>query len=432
MVLFVLFPLVSCGNGLPKYGVVLWNADTPLPSTGTIVEASEPDPVTGEVTVSRLDGDDTELVPGGYVRLFSTYEAASRFSRSYRPLVDAFAAARVQAARVRKEPDVRSEVVYRLRAGERVKVVHMDTERVHVGGRTGQWVEVLTAGGQRGYTFSPLLKLPRDTGRTATIEGGAVRPETALENLFDHTWRPSYMAQMIDNGTIRLSALDPAIGLFPDEDEQTIEIRTGSGRFVFATQDPVAVERSTYLFDNGDLRIDAFDDDRVTVTYTQSGTIVSEVYVVLDEPVSEVIEDERERRAALYEQLTEDGLVLVSAAYGVLRFAEDSQEVVWSGRSALEPEIIPLGTDATARVRFDVFLDDGLKDRYTGALTLLFTGSAKPTELAFTYEITDSGVRMTYVPSDAARDHLIQDVEASRLVMFFRRSERSQDAGNTG
>jgi hypothetical protein len=66
-----------------------------------------------------------------------------------------FGVAEIQALPVREfmATDPSSSIVYRLREGERVKIIGRTPETVEVGGLNDYWFEILTENGTRGYVF---------------------------------------------------------------------------------------------------------------------------------------------------------------------------------------------------------------------------------------------------------------------------------------
>lgn len=415
----------ACDTAPESYGVVLWSRDSTLPPTGSIVAAGEVSEVSGLLPVSPLEEESEMFVEPGLVKRFDTLGKAKSFSERYDAYLDAFATAEVQALRVRAEPTTESEDLYRLRRGERVKLVGRVGKRQRINGATGHWQEVITSSGIRGYTFGPFLRLPTTAG-----DGDPAQQRSPAgdwrERLFSHRWRPAYMREMVRLERIDLRKFDPSIGLFPEKSSGTLLLNTGKSRLTFDAADSQPIGNDTYLFDGGQLQIRFLENGDLLVRYIHNGNAIQERYVLLEVEMEKAIDAERQRRAQLYDSILSHGQRYHSSAYGSLFFKESEQRVAWSDREILVPEAIPKIASETAQVRFDVFVSESIADRYDGALSLLFDMGSRQHELNVLYELLPSGMRWTLVSEESARDSVVQEAPRSSLVMFFSRVENEQ------
>lgn len=419
---------VACGKRDVTYGVVLWNPGRLPFDGGTIVRYEAPPVESRRITVHDLDGGKSGTLPQGLIKSFPSLQQAKQFRDRTENYRDMLARATVQAVRIRKKPSADAEVVYRLRDSEQVKVVQQAGAAVTLGGRRGHWYEVVTRSGTAGFAFGPLLRFPNEAADSMPGQSLSSEAVTTIEEFLSTTWRPAYMQHMLAAERINLKRFDPNIGLFPEEER--ILLNTGKSRIEFPGSRPERIGDSTYLFAGGDLQVKLEADNEVIIRYERHGTSVRERYVKLGVDMRQIIEEERRRRERVYRSLREIGTLYRSEHYGTLELLPD-RTARWTERERLEPQPLPADAEAEARVRMNVFLGQAMSRRYDGALTLLFDLGPRNKELAFAYELSDAGLRLTLVPVEHVRDDVIQSLPGSPTVMYFSAGNRSGSAGDS-
>jgi hypothetical protein len=418
--------LSGCAGDSTNYGVLLWNArDYPF-DAGTVVRY-QPPPVASQVlTVTAVESEARASVERGFIKVFETVEEAKEFRNRYRNFRDMFAVPGTARVSVRAEPSSESELRTTVSSEERLKVVQRVGTEEEINGQSGHWYEVVSPDGTAGYAFSAALEFPHRQESTA-VETSGPGTSPSLTEFYESTWRPAYMAEMVQADRVNLRRFDPNIGLFPSRDRITID--TGKTRLHFPADDPQPIGNEVYSFSDGDLQVSFEPGTEVVVRYVHRGTAVRERYVQLGVDMERIIEEERQRRKRMYRSLLEVGRTFRSEHYGALFFRED-RRVRWTDRDVLVPRLIPSDAGEVARARLNVFLGENLSERYTGAMTLSFDLAERDTELAFLYRLLDNGIQLTVVPVEHVRDDVIQSIPSSPTIMYFEHT-RERPSGDT-
>ena len=411
--------LFGCSAELNRFGVVLTAPERVELTAGTIVRASEVSDVNGLVTVVPLDGEREYGLKPGYVKRFDSMEEARAYAEEYRPYRTRSSRSLVQALRVRSQPNTASEDLYRLRKGERVKLVSRLSRRTNIDGLVGHWYEVVTPDGQLGFAFGPLLELGGESpvgSRSANAE-----LDDRVDLFLDTVWRPAYMQEMLAKGRLDLTRFDAAIGLFPEPARDRVVLNTAKSRIVFEPLSEKPIGDNTVVFADGDLQVH-FDEapEDIVIRYEHAGVAVRERYVDLDVELEEVIEAERARREKTYQAILERGREYKSEHYGVL-VLRAGQRVLWKEREAVVPRLIPQSAPQEAMVRFNRYLAPKLQSEYDGAWTFLFNMPSRDHSVVFLYELEQGGIRLSHVTSEYQSGTRIDRRPLSPLVMFFER-----------
>ncbi len=421
--------LMGCAAEFDRYGVVLTAPERVELGAGTLVRASEVSDVTGLVTVVPLDREREYALKPGYVKCFDSEADARLYLEQYDPYRTRYGRASVQALRVRAEPHIESEDLYRLRKDERVKLVSRLSRRTNVGGQIGHWYEVVTSDGQQGFVFGPLLNL--EGAEAGTAFDPEDDPVESIDSFLATVWRPAYMREMLASGRLDLTRFDPHIGLFPEPDRGRVVLNTAKSRLVFEPLDVQPIGDNTVELAGGDLQIHFTGDPRVIVVrYEHAGVAVRERYVDLEVEIEEVIEKERERRERIYQSIMDYGMEFESRHYGRLTFQEGGR-VRWTNRDAVVPQLIPQSAPDVAIARFNRYLAPRLRDTFDGSLTLLFAMPSRDRSIVFLYELESGGLRLTHVPTDDMSGVVIERRPRSPLAMFFETVREGTDEPGT-
>lgn len=409
--------LAACGNRPIAYGVLLWAPEESALGNGALLEITAESRLNDTYSVTTPDMEETETLPMWRVASFQNQEEAIEYANAYAPQADTFARALRQALPVRAEPDRLSPDVYRLRENELVKILDRAEERSNEAGFEGYWYKVLTREGVRGWAFGYFLEI---TGGADEDENrrGESEETTDVERVLSNTWRPEYFREMINQNRVDLSRFRPAFGLFPDPDNQEIEIVLPEHSVTYSYDELYRAAPSRYGLEGSPVTIAIRSDDVISVQYTLNGREQSRVFLLLEREIPEIIEEELARRQELWEQFREPGNTLVSTAYGQIELLE-GQRFTWTGYDRLTPTVIPSRAGESGTVSFPLFLSESLRGEYDGALLLTFESDSRPVEVRFIYEETASGIRFTYVPQEDVTENIVQREAFSPIVIFF-------------
>jgi hypothetical protein len=416
-VLLLLFTNGCSGND-KGFGVVLWGGNTFSLKPGVIVDVHDGHRMDNTLTVSLRSDNVRFEVQKGYIKRFSDKAAARRFRSRYAEYFDLYASANMNGTVVRKKPSQSSDQVYRLRKGERVKVVLSESASAKAEGRRGSWYLVVTKDGYRGYAFGPFLSLHGEDERVARSKKKD-RTEVLLERLYGTAWRPEYMRQGIRRERINLERLDPSIGLFPDRDAHTLRLHTREKRTQYSLENIRAEGKKSLLIEEGNLTLTFLADNTLMAEYMHHGEIVQDRFVRLETALEKRINEEKQRRRKLYAAFLQyNGRSFESEVYGTLHFLPEAR-VHWSGRYDVPPSVLPPDAGETGRVLFNLEVADALKERYDGAFTMRFPVGERETRARFLYNWRAGGLQLTYLPEEAVSQQKVEEREELFLVLFF-------------
>jgi hypothetical protein len=203
--------------------------------------------------------------------------------------------------------------------------------------------------------------------------------------------------------------------------------RTGSRAWRFEGA-PGTVSSGTY----GSLQMRLQSESALTVQYAENGgALRSAAFVSLPLELGEIIAQETERRAALFENLYALGPAFQSANYGSLSFAADGR-FTWTGNNILVPQVIPASALGSGSVAMGLFLGPELELRHTGAFTLRFDGIGAASEIGvhFLYTVDDQGLRIEYVPPDNVDGVVVARRAAAPTIIYFFKADRPTAASS--
>jgi hypothetical protein len=232
------------------------------------------------------------------------------------------------------------------------------------------------------------------------------------------TWRPNWFLDMVAKGAIDLTMFREDVGLFASPTERLMKLVLPLSTFEFHyTADPVKAGAASYTFPGTDLRIDVLDDERINVSYRYKDQPKTELYVVVKDDVAQLVADEQQRRADIYDVLAKKGTTLASSAYGTIRLLP-GMRFTWEGFSKLVPSLIPPEARGKGSLDFTLHVRKELVPEYDGAVTFIFDEAPK-SGLSFLYTTTSGGLRFTSLARDSVQDLFVTHPGLSAVVIFF-------------
>jgi hypothetical protein len=413
--------LAGCGSPDEGFGVVLWGGNTFSLRPGVIVDIHDEHKLDDTLTVSLKEDEVRFEVQQGYIKRCASLEEAERFHSAYEEYFDLFARSKIDGLLVRQKPSQTSRQVYRLRKGEKVKVVLAEDSEKRVEGRMGTWYLVVTEDGYQGYSFGPYLYF-HSRGEEISKYREQDKEGALLEQLCGTVWRPAYMQQGLEKERINLERLDPRIGLFPDKDARSLKLRTKEFRRSYSlhAQDTARAGDRTLRIENGALTLEFISSDALMAEYEYRGKIVRDRFVRLDVELETRIKEERRRRKKLYSSFLEkNGNSFRSESYGRLRFSEDGS-VRWTHRYDLPRRVLPLDAGESGEVQFDLYLAEPFEQEYDGAFSMIFPVGNRESRVHFLYRWLSGGLQLTYVREEAIHKQMIKDTRGLALILYFK------------
>lgn len=410
----ILLLCVSCGKSYSQYAVILWN-DTPGPfANGSVAGVVAHSGVRQEYQLETETPQGTEVAtfPAWRLEVFPSRGEAEAYSRNAGAWKDAFAASGRQALPVRDNPRTNGAMVYRLREGEKMKILGRQEEESNEGGLVSHWYEILTEGGTRGWVFGYAIVLDgQDAGK-----GAGEGERTILAG----NWRPSSYSDMVESGTVDLDSFREDQGFFIDPVGGTMTLKSGSSAFTQSFTGLEPAGRNAWKAGKG-VQLQLSGNDELVVTWSGTGkALASETFKNLPVKVADVRGTEEARRAGILAGLAgEKGHAYRSDNFGTLTISPDGT-FRWEGWSGLH-QVIPPDAGNAGVVRFDCFLTKSLASRYSGVITLEFLAGQRHYPVRFLYQDRSDGLRFEYVRDSQFRGAVLTSTQANGPLVFFYR-----------
>ncbi|NBB91095.1 MAG: SH3 domain-containing protein [Spirochaetes bacterium] len=407
--------LGACGGGSQGSGVVLWPPDESTLEHGMVVTITDSSDVEGTYTVSTGDDGERETVAQWRVEVFGSEERARESAAELEEYAGTFATAERQALPVREEADRTSNIVYRLREGERAKVISRSDQPSDEAGFVDYWYQVLTQDGSRGWAFGYYLS--GIEGSDGGSEESGTIDDPLLSRFLSTTWRPVYFARMLDSGRIDLERFRPDYGLFPEPEENRIRLNLEDQSATFEYGGWSRGRSREFVARGTQFSVIVRSENSISIQYTVGDGGYNIAMQSIEQDVAEVRREEQERREERYASLRSRGSRLVSNAYGSV-LLRDEGAFEWSRYSRLVPSVIPASAGESGRIRFDHFLSESLSEGYEGALSFRFAG-AENQPVVFLYQFVSGGLRLAHAPAENIRDKTVLRESLSPVIIFF-------------
>jgi len=412
--LFLVASMISCTRDPEGYAVLLWPDTDSSIEAGSVLEVIDDSAIEDSIRVA-VNGEES-LVEMWRVIQFDESDVATAYAEDYAPWSATYGRSLRTALPVREQPDRTSTRVYRLRDGELMKIIGRLDEESDEAGLIDYWYHVLTREGISGWVFGYYMELTGAAGRSLDPEEEINDTDRIVRDIGATVWRPAYFPRMVSSGRIVLDEFSTRFGFFGDPGSQRFQLVLPGIDRTFEYVDYYSTEEGVIEFDGTDLTITLTSPERINVGYLDNGRRRSADFVIFEEEIPVILDAERERRQALFEQFYSRGSTLVSTAYGTMELTERGA-VTWLGYERLVPAVLPSGFNGSGRFEFGLHLADDLLGRYDGALELVNAAST----VVFLYSFTDDGVRLVYVPSRMVDEsYVVADEPISPIVIFFR------------
>ena len=152
--------LSACGN--PGVGVILWPPSDSDWKVGQLVKVRDRSHIRNTYVVD-LPGQ-TRLkdeIDQWRLRIFRKRAEAKVYASTLTAWADIYAKCLYQGLPMREKPSNLSELVYRFRQDDLIKIINREDGPVKVGNLQGYWYRGLSEGGTEGYIFDYYLNIVR-------------------------------------------------------------------------------------------------------------------------------------------------------------------------------------------------------------------------------------------------------------------------------
>ncbi len=416
LILSALIVVVSCGPGRIGYGVLYWENEEIEYETADIIALMKESKIRKVYLIYDKDGKTKREIPVWSVRFFPDRADAEDFMHAYRNWKHFYAYSEKRGLPVREEPKQESRTIYKLKENQVVKVVGRNAQISKEGVYENYWYQILTPDGYFGYSFGEYLHVYE----TEEDPNEAAKKLQAKDALLDYVmardWRPQYYEEMIEEGRYDLRKFRNDVGFFPHPLLKNVQLVTDKNFYAFDYSSIKKYGRSSYIFEGTDLRLEVIRGEKLNVTYKVRGKPKSYVYILIDEDVEEIVQQEVLHRKELFEPFA--GTTLTSSAYGTITFNGD-QNFSWLDYEKLSFLFRNPDIKGQGKVDLHGYLGDALKGKYDGVLTFHFAGSGGGEKLSFLYRFDSGGVKFVVLKRDAIDDLVVLKTSVSSLILFF-------------
>jgi hypothetical protein len=432
---------VSC-NRRPGWGILLWAEEEHGIPSGTVLPVYirsniERVWVAGIPAEYRRPGnkDNKIEIPLPKLELAGSKRAARKRAEEFAEYALVYAETLQDGLPIRDAPDNGSRRVYRLRAGEFVKILTPvdGNPAISASGEPlpGGWFRVLTEDGTTGYCYSYRLKLfEHRTGRLNSVPAQSDEADDPeLENTLSKKWVAGIYGDMIDNGNIDIEAFSKRWGFSPGEDSGVAVISLPDEDVSFRYSAIRSEGGSSWHFEGTSLSMKLRSPSALVVQYSAetasspNAITRAELFVNVPTPLDDIIAQEELRRENLYSTLYLEGPAFSSASYGQLRLGAE-RDFLWDGFERLIPGVVPSAALGRGRVDMGLFLSQDLAPQYGGALTFKFKSlNGQDIPVCFFYTIdrdSDSGgIRLEYIPQPNIDGNRVLRRASSPMIIYF-------------
>jgi hypothetical protein len=430
----LLLILSSCSRRI-GWGVLLWSSQNPPIPSGTVL------PVYLRSDISQVwvvgipeayrtgDGIDKFEIPLLQFEFLGSRRKAEQRVRNLAPYTLTYAENLQDGLPIRDAADNNARRVYRLKAGEIIKILAREEGNPAVGASgdplPGEWYRVMTEDGSRGYCFSYRLKFFEHTGGVLAVEQEAEKEEEdpELDWVLARIWSPENYGAMLNSGRIDLEELSRHWRFSPGQDTGIAHIYTSGLDQSFPYTKIRRNGTRSWRFEGTNLQMSLRSASTLAVQYTEAGGVLRTLlFVSLPADIGDIIEQEITRRAHLFASIYEEGPVFTSTNYGTLSFDEGGA-FTWAGNSRLIPQMIPAYAADYGSIDMNLYLGPELRERYDGAFTLRFASETRgEIPLRFMYTLDSQGLRVEYAPDTSMDGILVVRRSSSPMILYFFKS----------
>ena len=416
----------SCSK-IMGHSVLLWNLPDYEMQDGDIVPVYIKSNISHVYVIGTANGK--MEVPLWQLTEPVSKRKAAKQAQKFSGYTHVYASVALDGLPIRAEPVNTAKQGYRLRKDETIKVLYKGQGQAVMAGKKpleGDWLNVLTSDGTRGWCFSYNLRLFETDRLGQKITNGAEASEeentsSEIDTLLEGVWYPDSYKAMIDSGRIDTDKLIPSYNFHLDPETKKLSFTMPKIREEWEYTGAVQTSANQYNLNDIPVVVTVRRSNFIVVRYTgESGKPEDFNLVTISENIDELVQAERERREKELEQIILFAPSFQSESYGQLKLNPD-HSFVWSNNKLLVPSVISSSARNTGTVRIKYFLSKSLSASYDGVLTFKFDGMEK--EVNFLYKMESSGLRFEDATGAVIKNNILMERALSPLVLFFSKGE---------
>ena len=421
---------ISCGNRIKGYGVLLWNLPEHQMQDGDLVPVYIRSNISQVYVIGTSQGKIE--IPLWQITEPEMKFKAKKTAKKFGEYRHTYASVAMDGLPMRAEPVNTAKQVYRLKKAETIKILYKGKGQAVYAGKKpleGDWLRVLTSDGTTGWCFSYNLRPFETDINGIQISGEVIEEEnhidTELTEMLKGIWYPDSYKKMIDTGRIDPAKINLNYNLHLDEETNKLTFTMPGIRkewdYTGASEDSTIVNAKAFKLNDIPIIVSVKKSTYIVARYTgESGKPEDFNLVTIDADISQLVQDEIQRRESEYEQIYMFGPNFRSSSYGQLSFKDD-HTFSWNNKNLLVPGVISSSAKNTGTVQIKYFLIRSLAQAYDGVLTFKFEGMNK--EVNFFYKMEENGLRFEDATGAVLDGNIFRERGISPLIIFFKQAE---------
>ena len=412
--------LLTCSKKI-GYGVVNWS----IPEYNLTATDIVPVRIRSNISKVYIVEINKQLVeiPLWQLAFFHSKNEAKSYIQKMAEYRSLYASVMADGLPLRATPNNTAKQVYRLKKNQTLKILWKgegDPVIAKDKPLEGDWFQVMTNDGTRGWCFSHNLRMYDEHNTAIAQVKQEVAVDDTLQTIVQSRWYPDYYREMITKETIDPSRMSEGFGFFLDgTDEGSARIVLKDTLLTFSYDSIKKSHAKGYIFIGAPLALQIKDEGTIIVQYTDNkGNPQIYQFVTLPENQNpaELVAAEKERRASVISLLYEVGPAYNSGNYGRLHFA-DNNRFFWDGYHVLSPSIISKDAGTSGYVQIQFLLSDKLKADYHGVLSFQFDNSKETVNFLYTH--SSQGLKLEYIKPEHIQDGIAVARNLNPIILFF-------------
>lgn len=411
--LLIIVSLFSCERYM-GYGVVMLPDEESSLESGSLIKITKESRIR-EAWVYNSDEEDHIEIKKWRVEFYDKLSEAQEYIENYNSYKNYFVIVNRNSHSMRIKPVADASLVYRLKKGQKVKVIGRTEEKVKIASFEGYWWELITDDGVKGWSYDSYLSVYNGD---ELIHSNESQDGPEIHEFFETIWRPKYFWTMQKSRNIDLDKFKAKFKMVPDLDNKELTISMPDHYATFNFTEFKKTGTNNYNLVGSTVQLDFSYKGMVTVLYSlDSKSYATDFINMSDSLVTEIINTENSRRKIKYSEFIFQGPTYKSNAYGKITFSED-EGFVWTGKeNMINKQLLTSNALDEGTVSFKIFPGEEIINKYDGAITFDF-GSRQ--ELTFLYIFENGGIKLLYVPPGKIKDHVIEsDNFYTPIDLFF-------------
>lgn len=395
------------------YGVIMLPGEESSLEAGSLIKITKESRIR-ETWVYNTPEEEHLEIKKWRVEYYNELTDAQNYIEKHNNYKDYFVIVNKNSHSMRVRPVKTANLVYRLKKGQKIKVLGRTEEKEKIASFNGYWWELITEDGVKGWSYDSYLSVynGNDLIHTNVSQDG---PE--IHDFFSSIWRPKYFRTMEKSRNVDLERFKLKFKLVPDLDNKEITISMPNHYATYKFTEFKKTGKNNYNLIGSPIQLDFSMNGAVTVIYSVDSKSYETNFVNMkDSVVAEIINSEKTTRRIKFNEFLFEGPTYKSKVYGEIKFS-DSNKFIWKNKKNLiAKQLITGNAKNEGTVSFKIFLGRNIINMYDGIITFDF-GARQ--ELSFFYTFEDSGIKFLYIPPGKIQGNVVQSNDFYTPVQLF-------------